>query len=166
MKVGLKESKKYAIGSVHENGGGKFEILERFYDKDSDTIMLRYKFLEDGREETNKEANVNASEWKWRKVRGLAGSNKDSHHGSHHGEESECSCISRTEMEEYFEGIQIRVEGLITENKSAVRDFKESIMETHRMLHELLTVVKVQQSQMDTLIKENAIINKLLEKIN
>lgn len=69
--MGLKESKKFAIGSVHENGGGKFEILKRWYDEKSENVMLEYKFLESGKIEENKEVNVNASIWKWRRMRGL-----------------------------------------------------------------------------------------------
>lgn len=75
---GLKPSKKFANGTVHENGTGKFEILDRFLE--DNIIMLKFKWLNgefEGQVETNKEVNVNASIWKFKKVRGLVGKDKD-----------------------------------------------------------------------------------------
>lgn len=76
-KVGLGKSEKYKIGSVHENGTGMFEITDRFLD--SNVPMLEYRWLngdKEGKIEKNKEANVNASIWKFQKVRGLIPSSK------------------------------------------------------------------------------------------
>lgn len=42
-KVGLKSSKKFANGTIHENGSGKFEILDRFLE--NNIIMLKYKWI-------------------------------------------------------------------------------------------------------------------------
>ncbi|PHB23111.1 hypothetical protein COE80_19555 [Bacillus pseudomycoides] len=53
-KIG--KSKKYATGKIHETGGGRIEILDRFLEDDE--IMLRYRNLETNEEITNKEVNV------------------------------------------------------------------------------------------------------------
>lgn len=77
VQRGLKPSKKFANGSVHENGTGKFEILDRYLD--NNIIMLKFKWLTgefEGDTETNKEVNVNASIWKFKKVRGLTGGDR------------------------------------------------------------------------------------------
>ena len=68
----MKESKKFTLGSIHENGAGKFEILDR-YEEDG-IVYLKYQYIDSGEVITNKEVNVNASIWKFLKVRGLAGS--------------------------------------------------------------------------------------------
>jgi anion-transporting ArsA/GET3 family ATPase len=75
--IGIKPSRKYANGSIHENGSGKFEILDRY--SENNIKMLKYKWLtgeNEGTIETNKEVNVNASIWKFKKVRGLTDSDK------------------------------------------------------------------------------------------
>jgi len=157
VKLGVKESKKYAIGSIHENGGGKFEILERWFDESTDTIMLKYKFLEDGREETNKEANVNASEWKWRKVRGLAGKTETN-------QAEECSCMNMN-LEQYFKRVYESFEKLNSQSMTGITQLKESFAEQHRMLLEMMSVIQIQQKQIDNLVNDRLLINKLLEKI-
>ena len=156
--MGLKESKKNAIGSIHENGGGKFEILERWFDEETDTIMLKYKYLNNGEIEINKEANVNASEWKWKKVRGLAGS-KAGHHCSNE------DTINMINMEEYFEGIYIRLEKHNTENSDNFRQLQKVFAEQHRMLLEMMSIIQIQQKQIDNLVNDRNLVNKLLEKI-
>lgn len=153
--MGLKESKKYAIGSIHENGGGKFEILERWYDEDSNTVMLKYKY-EDGKIETNKEVNVNASEWKWRKVRGLA------------GKASIVGCLPKEEVEDKFELLTEKLEEgvkAIMANNNGISQLRDAYMEQHKMLVEILAVIKVQQKEIDSLLNDRELINKLLEKI-
>lgn len=157
MKMGLKESKKYAIGSIHENGGGKFEILRRWYEESNDAIMLEYKFLEDGRVESNKEVNVNASEWKWRRHRGLATN------ASHIDEQRKAD--TDLNWEELVEGVYVRLEKLITENREGIEDIKAEHYHQSKVMTEMLSVIRIQQKQIDTLVKDNQIINKLLEKI-
>lgn len=155
VKMGLKESKKWAIGSVHENGGGKFEILDRWYDEESDSIMLKYRY-ENGKVETNKEANVNSSEWKWRKVRGLTGSQEEEN--QHHAEDY-------THWEEYWEGMYIRMEKLSDENSRLIKELTISQAEQTMLIREVVSVLKYQGGQLDQLVRENGIINKLLEKL-
>ncbi|WP_097027489.1 hypothetical protein [Clostridium peptidivorans] len=161
--MGLKESKKYAIGSIHENGGGKFEITDRWFDEETDTIMLKYKFLEGGKVEVNKEANVTASEWKWRKVRGLAGKASLVQTAT-----IETGIIPKEEMEEKFTDLTERFDkGLkaIMENKSNILHLQESHDAQQKLLNEMMSVIKVQQKQIEALVNDRNIINKLLEKI-
>lgn len=161
--MGLKESKKYAIGSQHENGGGKFEIVDRWYEEETNTIMLKYKYIDDGRIETNKEANVNASEWKWRKVRGLAGKASLVQTAT-----IEAGIIPKEEMEEKFTDLTERFDkGLkaIMENKSNILHLQESHDAQQKLLNEMMSVIKVQQKQIEALVNDRNIINKLLEKI-
>lgn len=155
--MGLKESKKFAIGSIHENGGGKFEILDRWYDEATDTIMLKYKFIESDKEEINKEINVTASEWKWRKVRGMAGNTTNYEEGA--------SNSINTNIEECFEGLCLRVEKAGAERRGDNAKILEAVTEQGRMLTELMTIIKLQQKEIDVLINDKDIINKLLEKI-
>ena len=158
MAVGLKESKKYAIGSKHENGGGKFEILERWYDEATETIMLKYKF-EDGKEETNKEANVNASEWKWRKVRGKTGSAETE--ATHEGLHQEKDIL----WEEYFEGAIVRFEKLSMEHATSIKHFDIENAKQQAILKELVALIQVQSVQIENLANDRTIMNKLLEKL-
>lgn len=155
--MGLKESKKYAIGSTHENGGGKFEIIDRWFDDKTDTIMLKYKF-EDGKVEENKEANVNASEWKWRKVRGKAG-------GQAGNVVTKEALEAFTLMEENFEGVFTRIDKLVAEHKLEVEQNRDRIAENKKMLIELISMMSVQQKQVEALMNDRNVMNKLLEKI-
>lgn len=146
--MGLKESKKFAIGSQHENSGGKFEILDRWYEEETNTIMLKYKYLEDGRIETNKEVNVTASEWKWRRNRGLAGN-------------SPLTEDRFAELNKRFDrGLQA-----IMDNKASIQQLKDAQAEQQKLLVEMLSLIRIQQKQIETLINDKNVINKLIEKI-
>lgn len=155
--MGLKESKKWELGSIHENGGGKFEILKRWYDTDTDTIMLEYKFLDDGRIEQNKESNVNASEWKWKKVRGLVGKQHEEHEGE--------ACLTQTGLEEYFEGIYIRLERARTERREDNALMLVEMKEQSKLIAEMMNMIRLQQKEIDNMISQSKIVDKLLEKI-
>lgn len=155
IKMKLKESKKFAVGCIHENGGGKFEILRRWLDKETNTVMLEYKFLEDGRIETNKEVNVNASEWKWRRNRGLTGSKT----GTNIPEE-----ISNI-LERFSEELNIKIEKALSKNINSTEQLKAAFDEQHKILIELMSIVNIQQKQIESLINDRNLINKLLEKI-
>ena len=157
--MGLKDSKKYAIGSIYENGGGKFEISERWFDEETDTIMLKYKFIESGKVETNKEVNVTASEWKWRKIRGLAGK-KEAQHG-----EEEASISDKFHWEELVEGLYVMLNNLIDENRSGVNQIKESVFDNQKLMLEMMSMIKVQQKQIEALVNDRTVVNKLLAKI-
>jgi chaperonin cofactor prefoldin len=81
--LGIKPSKKFANGTIHENGSGQFKILDRYLE--NNIIMLKYQWLSgenEGKTDVNKEINVNASIWKFKKVRGLVG-NSQKNEGSH-----------------------------------------------------------------------------------
>lgn len=56
-KAELKPTKKYAIGTKHELLSGEIEIIDRYLGDDG-YAMLKYKFLESGDIEENKEANI------------------------------------------------------------------------------------------------------------
>lgn len=157
MAKGLKESKKWSVGSIHENGGGKFEILERWFDEDTNSIMLKYKFLENGRVEENKEDNVNSSEWKWKKVRGLTGKTENQQSGE--------SNYSSLDLEEHIEDMYERVEKLFAENGRNVNNINANVSDIQKTITEMMSIIKVQQKQIDALISDRGIINKLLEKI-
>lgn len=65
-------SRKYQMGAIHELATGKFEITDRFKDKNGN-VMLEYKWItgdKTDRVETNKETNLNASLHKYRISRG------------------------------------------------------------------------------------------------
>lgn len=77
LQLGIKPSKKYANGSIHENGSGQFKILDRYLE--NNIIMLKFQWLSgenEGKIDVNKELNVNASIWKFKKVRGLVGNSQ------------------------------------------------------------------------------------------
>lgn len=62
-RKGLGVSKKYANGTVHENGTGQFSILNRYEGEDGNA-WLEYEWLTGdkvGQVESNKEININAS---------------------------------------------------------------------------------------------------------
>ena len=144
--MGLKESKKWEKGSIHENGGGKFEILDRWFDEESKTIMLKYKF-ENGTVEENKEANVNASEWKWRKVRGLAG---------------RASIEENSPLNQSINSFEDRLDGVY----DGIHNLNATQMSMEKQLITLVELVKIQQKQIELLVQQNQnTVAKLLEKI-
>lgn len=72
IATGLGHSKKFSEGTIHENGSGKFQILDRYIE--NNIIILKYQWLSgetEGQIDINKEANINASIWKFQKHRGL-----------------------------------------------------------------------------------------------
>ena len=75
----MKFSKKFALGTIHENGSGVFEIVDR-YEEDG-IVYLKCKYVESGEVITNKEVNVNASIWKFQNVRGLVGNSTKRYNG-------------------------------------------------------------------------------------
>ena len=62
----LRPSKKYAVGTTHELLSGEMEIIDRFLGDDG-FAMLRYKMLETGEIEENKEVNIASNIAKARK---------------------------------------------------------------------------------------------------
>jgi hypothetical protein len=72
-RKGLGASKKFANGTIHENGSGRFMILDRFADEDGSTPMLEFQWLSGDKErqtEINKEININSSIHKFQVSRG------------------------------------------------------------------------------------------------
>lgn len=66
----LPPTKKYAIGSVHENVNGEFQILERWLGEDG-FVMLKYEYTDSGIVEENREVNVASALAKFRKKKEL-----------------------------------------------------------------------------------------------
>jgi hypothetical protein len=66
---GIKPSRKFAKGVIHETASGKFMVLERFL-KDT-VLMIKIQWLDTGVIEENKEVNLSASIYKFQKSRGL-----------------------------------------------------------------------------------------------
>lgn len=66
---GIKPSRKYANGTIHENASGRFTVLDRFLGKDG-IIYMKIQWLSTGKIETNKEVNISASIWKFDKAHG------------------------------------------------------------------------------------------------
>lgn len=69
VQAGIRPSKKYANGTIHENASGRFQILDRFLGKDG-IIYMKIQWLSTGQLETNKEVNISASIWKFEKAHG------------------------------------------------------------------------------------------------
>jgi len=70
---GLRISRKYSNGTVHENGTGKLMVLDRYLNDDNE-IMLKFQWMSGekaGEVEENKEVNINASCHKFQVSRGI-----------------------------------------------------------------------------------------------
>ena len=84
-KKGLGVSRKFADGTVHENGTGRFIILNRFEGEDG-APWLEFQWLsgeKEGQAETNKEMNMNASIHKFNTIRKAAGEVPVKHETTH-----------------------------------------------------------------------------------
>jgi hypothetical protein len=71
----LGKSKKYANGSIHENATGQFQVVDRFLSNEG-IVMLKIEWLtgeKAGQFEENREENINASIYKYEQSRGLLG---------------------------------------------------------------------------------------------
>jgi len=66
-------SKRYLKGSIHDIQGGKIRILDRYYDEDGKTILLKYENIDNNSITINKEVNVSASIYKCRKIKEYEG---------------------------------------------------------------------------------------------
>ncbi len=167
--MGMKPSRKYVIGSWHENGGGKFEILDRYWDEKESQPMLSYRYEGCKDIQTNKEANINASIYKFQKVRGITK-----------------TAIEKHEMEDAFAkevGIVTgKIDKLIDsigkgmvevqDMLETISNMREEIMTLHKMhldqgkmIKEILDEITTQQKQIDHLMNNHAIIDKLVSKI-
>lgn len=157
----MKQSKKFAIGTIHENGGGKFEILDRY--KENDTTILKYRFLDTGKIETNKEININASIWKFLKVRGLTQKQLEE---------------KLAEKEEVFADVLVKLDGLenainsinsntevIEELGKQVKELFKEVSEQKNVIGQLVDLLRIQQPQINRIIEDNLIIAKLVDKI-
>jgi predicted RNase H-like nuclease (RuvC/YqgF family) len=161
--VGIKPSKKFANGSIHENGTGKFEILDRYLD--NNVIMLKYKWLTgefEGQEETNKEVNINASIWKFQKVRGLTPSER---------EKSDVLETARDIHEEVEEVRQI-VEMIRDFQQENLSDYMEHMVKIHDKVHAQATTIlaltqklEVAMTEIHELNRKMVLAEKLIDKM-
>ncbi|WP_174732070.1 hypothetical protein [Mesobacillus harenae] len=173
---GLKKSSKFNKGAVHENGTGKFEILDRYIE--DNIIMLKYKWLSgdlEGDIETNKEVNVNASIWKFKKVRGLIGNQQAEPSGMQMHEIQDSMQGAREFQEErlseymaYMTDIHKNTTELITVFHTYVEQGKSTfnrIDALEKQVTLLLENQRIYQEQIATLIRQNDLASKLIEKI-
>lgn len=151
--VGIKPSKKYAIGSVHENGTGSFEIIDRYLQEN--VIMLKFKWLNGeftGKEDVNKESNINASIWKYKNVRGLNPSQK-------------------TEKNVVFDRIDEVIDKLDSNSDLMEKLFEEMKAQKEMIIMLQSHIVEIQKQAITNdetikqLVRDNTIVTKLLDKI-
>lgn len=153
MSVGMKPSKKYALGSIHENGTGRFQILDRFLE--DNVIMLKYEWLTGefaGKVDTNKESNVNASIWKFKNVRGLLPS-----------QQQESSAIE-DKLDEVLNQLEQR-ERYIIEFHKEFQAQREMIVSLQAQLAEMQKIGLQNQEMMRKVVSDNTVVMKLLDKI-
>lgn len=195
-QIGIKPSKKFANGSVHENGTGKFEILERFLE--NNVVMLKYRWLTgefEGQEDTNKEVNVNASIWKFQKVRGLVGGdnrinnlNPSNRNDMYENliekiEEIQAYQHEREEgfmdnMENVHRGITKTLEYLedvmqsrkstfdqLDRMQSEILHLTKSVEDKNQNISKLMELAKINQEQISHLTSQYDIATKLIEKM-
>jgi hypothetical protein len=153
MSVGMKPSKKYALGSIHENGTGRFQILDRFLE--DNVIMLKYEWLTGefaGKVDSNKESNVNASIWKFKNVRGLLPSQQQE------------ATVVEEKLDEILEQLESREEYI----KGFQKEFqaqREMIVNLTAQLAEMQKIGLQNQEIIKKLASDNTIVQKLLDKI-
>jgi hypothetical protein len=153
MSVGMKPSKKYAIGSVHENGTGRFEIKDRFLE--NNVIMLKYEWLTGefaGKIDTNKESNINASIWKFKNVRGLLPS-----------QQQEASVVEE-KLDEVLAQLEQREEYI----KAFQQEFqaqRDMITVLQGQLSEMQKIGLQNQEIIKKIASDNQIVQKLIDKM-
>lgn len=153
MSVGMKPSKKYALGSTHENGTGRFKILDRFIE--NNVIMLKYEWLTGefaGKIDTNKESNVNASIWKFKNVRGLLPSQQQ--------ESSEVM----DKLDEIHSLLDSRAD-YIKMFFDEIKEQRELITVLQGQIHELQKTAMINAENVRKLASNNEVVNKLIDKM-
>lgn len=155
--VGMKPSRKFANGTVHENGSGQFEIVDRFLE--DGTIMLKYKWLNgefEGQVDTNKEVNVNASIWKFQKVRGMTPSDR---------EKKEDTDFMEEVRDAVQEGVAMVTKILGNQEFYAdkLKEFLEGIEDIHRRMERGADQFKTLNQQIE---RQNAVIQQQNEYIH
>ncbi|MCQ6277382.1 hypothetical protein JMM81_21170 [Bacillus sp. V3B] len=155
--LGLKPSKKFANGTVHENGTGKFEILDRYLE--NNIIMLKYKWLTgefEGKEEVNKEVNINSSIWKFKKVRGLTGKQQN---------EPSTTYANLDEVMEKLEEIQEFQQENLSEYMNYMEDIHNKVIEQSKELMTVFRKIDKVLAQIDDLHKRYELTSKLIDKM-
>ncbi|WP_129691127.1 hypothetical protein [Gottfriedia acidiceleris] len=148
---GIKPSRKYANGTVHETASGKFKVLDRYL-KDG-VIMIKLQWLESNVIEENKEVNVSASIYKFQKSRGM-------NENSALSQPVEVQLLHdiKTSLDRLFEILDIRTELL--------NHALEKIDENRKKIDENRETLKTQQKMIEEQNKRiNTIVDKLIEKM-
>jgi hypothetical protein len=183
---GIQPSKKYAVGTVHENGTGKFTILDRYLDQnDGKTIMLKIQWLDTGDIDVNKEVNINASIWKFQKRHGLLDSpssdedrqpitlqDLDDKLGSIYNlseiiNEERRALTAKVEdvleiSDKTFKRLEIG-DGYFKDIFEIIKTQNATIEQQTKLLKDLMTVVTANSNKMNTLAKDLETISKDVE---
>lgn len=162
---GIKPSKKYANGSIHEMGRGRFQILDRYLNT-SGEIMLKIQWLKDGQVEDRPEKNVSAAQWKWEKTNGYINATNDREPIPvvTPQENRELLVENSAKLEDIFEFLkQASVER--RENLEFMQKMHLHIMEQKTIIEDLVATIKHNQERIDALVKQHDIVNKLIEKL-
>ncbi|WP_108669080.1 hypothetical protein [Peribacillus acanthi] len=152
-QIGMKPSKKFANGTIHENGSGRFKVLDRYLE--NNIIMIKYQWLtgeNEGKVEVNKEVNVNASIWKFKKVRGLIGNSQ------------EHEVRDETNTDHIIETINSRFDYFHTLEEQ-IHSLQKQIKGLNDSVTSLLELTKVNHEQIQTLVRNYDLTNKLIDKI-
>jgi uncharacterized coiled-coil protein SlyX len=156
---GIKPSKKYANGTIHENASGKFQVLDRFLDEDGKTIIIKIQWIETGTVEVNKEVNISASIWKFQKSRGIIDS------------PTYLPPIDAVSLSDIKDSIEHLSQHLKEANQGRI-DFQTRIQETNMILTQqqivigqLLEMVTANQDTVKQLVEKSNTINKLIDKL-
>ncbi|MBS4214911.1 hypothetical protein [Neobacillus rhizophilus] len=154
---GMKPSRKFANGTIHENGSGKFQILDRFLE--NNVIMLKYQWLDSGEIEVNKEVNINASIWKFQKSHGLIDSPTYTPH---------IDAFTPAENHELLEQIlNLEQDSISTQQglKEHLDLLERTILEQSKDISKLMELVTQNQHTLSELVKDRDLLNKLIDKI-
>ncbi|PEJ59052.1 hypothetical protein CN692_06120 [Bacillus sp. AFS002410] len=148
---GIKPSRKYATGTIHETASGKFKVLDRYLQ--DGVIMIKLQWLKSDIIEENKEVNVSASIYKFQKNNGVNDNTALS-------QPLEVQLLHdiKSSLDQLFEVLDLRTELLnhalekIDENRSKIDENRETLKSQQKMIEE--------QNR-----RINTIVDKLIEKM-
>ncbi|WP_066303949.1 hypothetical protein [Bacillus sp. FJAT-29814] len=156
-EVGIKPSKKFANGTIHENASGRFQILDRFLE--NNVIMLKYQWLHSGEIEVNKEVNINASLWKFQKSRGLIDSPEYTPH---------IDAVTPADNHELLEQL-LNLESDASKQRQDIKEqidlLNEKVLQQSTAINHLVELVTRNQQILAEFVKERELVNKLIDKI-
>ena len=157
-RKGLNVSKKFANGTVHENGTGQFVILDRFEGEDG-RPWLKLEWLSGdrvGKIETHKESNVNTSMHKFITIRKASGEMPITR------VVDDMTMMGKIDMS--LKAIEKLSEESLVNGENAKRGM-EMALSNKDSIERLIAQMDRMLSNNELVIKQQEMLNKMLEKI-